>query len=161
MRSHSLLIVTLVTLAFGAGAMRADGRISYPEAYREWAHVKSAIIEPGHPYFDTEGGIHHIYANAAAREGYRSGVFRDGAVIVYELLELTEAGHVRTEGPRRRVDVMLRDEVRYASTGGWGFERFIADDRQHGAIGDKPATACFACHQRQAASSFVFSSFRQ
>ena len=33
------------------------------------------------------GGIHHIYANDKAIEGYRNELFPDGAVIIFDLLE--------------------------------------------------------------------------
>ena len=55
--------------------------IPYPTGYRLWAHVKSEIVEPQHPGSSTNGGIHHIYANTQALEGYRTGKFPDGSVL--------------------------------------------------------------------------------
>src|SRR5262245_10418854 len=64
--------------------------MSYPDGFRTWVHVKSVLITAAHPSFQAEGGLHHIYANAKAADGYRSGYFADGSVIVYELLETQE-----------------------------------------------------------------------
>ncbi|MER3451425.1 MAG: cytochrome C, partial [Thermus sp.] len=31
---------------------------SYPKGFRAWTHVKSMVIEPGHPLYETFGGQH-------------------------------------------------------------------------------------------------------
>jgi hypothetical protein len=41
-----------------AGAAE-PANVPYPAGYRDWAHVKSMVIEKGHPLFETFGGIHH------------------------------------------------------------------------------------------------------
>lgn len=134
--------------------------VPYPEGYRSWTHVKSMVIEEGHPLFESFGGIHHIYANDRALEGYRTGRFRDGAVIVFDLLEAIADGNAITEGQRKVVGVMRKDSNRYASTGGWGFEGFAGDSRTERVVGDQAAAACFACHQAQAGDDYVFSTYR-
>jgi hypothetical protein len=152
----SAVALSAATVRVMPSQVQADP--AYPDGFREWALVKSAVIVATHPAFATEGGIHHIYANAVARSGYGSGSFQDGAVIVYELLEAPETGGVMSEGRRRRVDVMVRDRARYAATGGWGFKRF-AGNEQHDLVGEKATAMCFSCHQRQV-PNFVFSRYR-
>ena len=139
----------------------AAGSVSFPKEFREWAHVKSATILAGHPAFATDGGQHHIYANPAALIGYRTGNYADGAIIVYELTDIQETNGVVNEGARKRVDVMVRDAKRFASTGGWGFGRFMGTNQTEQMLDEKGAAACFACHGRQTAKSFVFSAFRE
>ncbi len=134
---------------------REQGLISFPADYRFWAHVKSALVGPQSDAFSTEAGIHHIYANGTALEGYRTGDFPDGSILVYDLLEtLAVRGNV-IEGRQRRVDVMVKDE-RYASTGGWGFSTFAGADRKPQA----PRADCFGCHQSCGNHDYVFSEFR-
>jgi hypothetical protein len=58
------------------------------------------VIEPGHPLYEISGGIHHIYANESALEGYRTGSFADGAVIVFDPLEAIAADNAIAEGER-------------------------------------------------------------
>lgn len=133
----------------------------FPAGYRQWVHVKSALIGPQFPQFASEGGIHHIYANDKAMQGLRTGQFPDGAVLVYDLLETTENGGVISEGPRRRVDVMRKDSKAYAGSGGWWFGRFMGKDQQHETLTSEHRAACFACHQNRQAQGFVFSAFRE
>jgi cytochrome P460 len=134
--------------------------VPYPFGYREWTHVKSALIGPQNPAFDHWGGIHHIYANGKAMEGYRSGNFPAGAVLVFDVLSVTESSDGTSEGPRRLIDVMHRESGRYPNTGGWGFEEFRADSHTDRALDTNGAARCFACHASRKAHGFVFSYFR-
>ena len=143
-----------------AGADPAEG-VPYPHGYRDWTHVKSMVIQEGHPLFQQFGGIHHIYANDAAREGYRTGRFPDGAVLVFDLLEaLAEDGAI-VEGPRKVLGVMVRDRARFRATGGWGFEGYAGGDPARPAVGGNAAEACFACHRGAEDHDFVFSRWRE
>lgn len=158
---HLAAGAALAAAAVAGAAISADGAaVPYPEGYRAWRHVKSMVIEPGHALYGAFGGIHHLYANDAAMQGYESGHFPDGAVIVFDLLEAVSADHAVTEGKRKVVGVMHRDAKKYAATGGWGFEGFAGDSKTERAVGDKAATACFGCHAPQEAHEYVFSRYR-
>ena len=167
-RPHPQAIVYSAITAFAVTAIAiaavAPAPVPYPEGYRDWRHVKSMVIEEGHPLHGAFGGIHHLYANQVAVAGYRDGTFADGAVIVFDLLEAQSTpDHALVEGPRKVVGVMHRDAIRYAATGGWGFEGFKADTRDQRAVGPDPAiaaSACFDCHRQREAQGFVFSSWR-
>jgi hypothetical protein len=158
MRGGRSVLLTVLLLA--AASVDAAAPIAYPTGFREWMHVKSAIVGPASPAFATEGGIHHIYANPAAVAGYRTGKFADGATIVYELLETTEANGVTKEGARRRLDMMTRDSARFAATGGWGFERFMHGREEERALGEGGGATCYDCHKKMEATSLVFSVLR-
>jgi hypothetical protein len=132
----------------------------YPNGYRTWTHVKSALISQSHPAAEAEGGIHHIYANAKAVEGYRTGQFPDGSVVVYELLETKEKDGVISEGGRRRLDVMIRDSGRYQATGGWGYQRFMGTDQTNNILDAAAANRCQECHSRAPEHGSVFSRIR-
>lgn len=148
-------------LAAALPAAAADpAPVPYPKGYREWTHVKSMQILPGHPLYDAFGGLHHLYANAKAMAGYRSGRFPDGAVIVFDLREARTEGNAMTAGPRKVVGVMHRDAKRWRDTGGWGFEGFKGDSKTERAVGANAAKACFECHTSQKDRDFVFSSYR-
>src|SRR5688572_12599799 len=96
----------------------------FPEGYRAWQHVKTGLIGPAHKRFASVGGFQHVYANPQALQGYRTREFPEGSVIVFEWLEMTENEGAYVEGAVRNVDLMVKDAQRYASTGGWGFQRF-------------------------------------
>jgi hypothetical protein len=130
--------------------------VQYPENFRRWVHVGTGVILPGGPLPESEQGMHHIFANPKAVDGYASGDFADGAVIVYELREAQQKGGVIFEGERRRVDVMIKDSTLYKSTGGWRFERFFGNDQTQDAVHDS-RTSCFECHANAKTHGFVFS----
>jgi hypothetical protein len=146
-------------------ALAGHDEVAYPDGFRLSAHVKSMIIEEGHPLFDLVGGLHHIYANKKALDGYQglnngsSATFKNGSVIVLDLLQDVRGGNAITEGERKAVIVMEKDLKAYADTGGWGFQVF--DPVTKAPLLDKAAQAgCFGCHQGAAASDFVFSRLR-
>lgn len=132
--------------------------VPYPEGYRQWQHVKSMVIQEGHPLYASFGGLHHLYANPAAMEGYRTGKFPDGSVIVFDLLEARGADNTIVAGKRKVLGVMHKDAARYSATGGWGFEGFVGDSKTERAVGAKAAQACFGCHIAQQNRDYVFSS---
>ena len=152
-----------VILAVSSSALAADpAPVPYPEGYRSWTHVKSMVIEPGHALYASFGGIHHLYANKKALQGYRAGNnFPDGAVIVFDLLEAQSGGNAVQEGPRKVLGVMHKDAKKYAATGGWGFEGFKGDSKTERAVGGNAAGACYGCHAPQKDRGYVFSSYRK
>lgn len=154
------ILTTLSLLVLAQPVFAADAQVPYPTGYRDWHHVKSMVIESGHPLFAAFGGIHHLYANPKAVAGYKAGKFSDGAVIVFDLLEAKSADNAVTEGAHKVVGVMHKDAKRYAATGGWGFEGFGGGDKTNRVVRDNAADACFACHAPQKAQDYVFSKLR-
>ena len=130
--------------------------VQYPDNFRRWIHVGTGVILPGGPLPESEQGMHHIFANQKAIDGYSSGDFADGSIIVYELREAQQKNGVIFEGERRRVDVMIKDSSLYKRTGGWRFERFMGNDQSQDAIRDS-GTSCFECHSNVKKHGFVFS----
>ncbi|MFN7085857.1 MAG: cytochrome P460 family protein [Burkholderiales bacterium] len=150
----------LATLAVWPAHAAQPAAVAYPQGYRDWHHVKSMVINPGHPLYESFGGIHHLYANEKAVAGYKKGRFPDGAVIVFDLLEAKTADNAVTEGTRKVVGVMHKDAKKFKDTGGWGFEGFRGDSRSGRAVGADAASACYSCHTQQKDKDFVFSSLR-
>ena len=97
-----------------------------------------------------------MFANQDAANGFSSGNFADGSIIVYELREAQQKNGVIVEGDRKRVDVMIKDSGHYPSTGGWRFERFWGTDQAKDAIHDS-GVSCFQCHAKANAHGSVFS----
>jgi hypothetical protein len=155
------LVAPLVFVASFSLWAQLDEAVSFPKEFRKWAHVKSVLVGPRSAAFATEGGIHHIYANEKAREGYDTGKFPDGSVIVYDLLETTEVAGNTIEGPTRRVDVMVKDSERYPTTGGWQFMSFPEGKQTDGKLTAERQATCSACHAKRRDHDFVFSEFRK
>lgn len=147
-------------LAAAGAAVAADHKVAYPTGFRAWDHVKSMVINKGHPLYDAVGGIHHIYGNPKAMQGYKAGHrFADGAVIVFDLFDAVDKDNAVSEGARKAVIVMSRDAGKFASTGGWGYEVFDAKTRK-GTLDAKAAADCHGCHTQVKDSGFVFSTLR-
>jgi hypothetical protein len=147
-------------------AMQAEdkGEVPYPGGFRAWQHVKSIVVGAEHPSFANRGGIHHYYANDKAMEGYRTGKFPDGSVIVDEGL-FTKDGEgqakgIVLEGERRSVEVMVKNDQVYKDTGGWGFEAFARDERT-GKLQAGGRAQCHSCHSKAKGRDYVFSAVRK
>jgi hypothetical protein len=150
----------LVLAALPLSVLYADEATQFPESFRRWVHVGTGVIMPGTtPQMTNEEGMHHIFANQKAVEGYASGDFADGSMVVYELRETKQQNGVIFEGDRRRVDVMIKDSAHYASTGGWRFQRFMGNDQTQNSIHDS-GTSCFQCHQKASTHGFIFSQLK-
>jgi hypothetical protein len=138
----------------------ADVGVKYPEKFRTDFHVKSMVINQGHPLYDAVGGIHHIYANKKALEGYRAAnKFPDGAVITFDLFEAIDKDNAVSEGARKAVVVMQRDSKKFAATDGWGYQVFDPKTRK-GSLDAKAAADCHGCHMSVKQQGYVFSTLR-
>jgi hypothetical protein len=170
-----LFVFCTFAIAFAA-TIRAESESSnppavpYPDGYRQWQHVNSVVMpakmsdgktmgadgQPPAPH----GLIFNVYANEKAQEGYRTGHFPEGSVLIADWFFLEEKGPALMQGARKSVDVMIRD-ARYAETGGWGFENFDRDSRTIRNVGSKAVKSCFECHSRAKEHEFVFSSLQR
>lgn len=154
-------ILLTVAIAAATAAFAAEQTtVLYPAGYRSWRHVKSMVIEKGHPLYDAFGGIHHLYANTQAMEGYRKGKFPDGSIIVFDLLEASAENNTVGEGKRKVLGVTQKDSKKFSKTGGWGFEGFGGGDPKNRVVKDNAVKACFECHTAQKDKDYVFSSYR-
>lgn len=163
MKRALLVLVTAAAsvVLWRQSASAADAApVGYPDNFRSWSHVKSGVIGAQHKNFASLGGIHHVYANKEGMAGYRTRNFPEQSVVVFEWLEWAEKDGAILEGPRRQVDVMVKDSQRYASTGGWGFQRFMKDSKTE--LGSSPTPQqCFACHNQLKEDGLVLSKYRE
>lgn len=126
---------------FASGRAAEKTGVSFPDGYRSWQHVKSVIAA-------AEGGkIFQFYANEHAVEGYRTGRFPDGSIIVRETLRTID-------GERVALDVMKKDDQLYKETSGWGFETFDGD--KNARLTETDRAQCYSCHSKQKDRDLVF-----
>ncbi|MEO6687684.1 MAG: cytochrome P460 family protein, partial [Dokdonella sp.] len=104
--------IGILLLGTAASAGEAPS-VPFPDGFRDWHHVKTTVILPGHPMHAFVGGIDHTYANAPAMQGYASGIFPDGSILVYDTIDAHEADHAIDEGKRKVLGVMVKDSKRY------------------------------------------------
>jgi hypothetical protein len=129
--------------------------VTMPDGYRHW-EVVAPSQETG-----TLDELRAIVGNALAMAAYRNDAspFPDGAMLVklaYKRVASSEFPAAFVPGSPTTVQVMVKDSKKYASTGGWGFGRFIngapVDEAQH--------RTCFVCHAAHVRShDFVFTRY--
>ncbi|AHI66887.1 cytochrome P460 family protein [Burkholderia thailandensis] len=153
-----LLVAAQGDGAFADAPTRAASPIygvTLPDGYRKWQMIAPA--EEAAPLDE----LRVVLGNPAAVKAIERATlpFPDGAMLVKLAYKRRQSGDFESAtvpGAPTTVQVMVKDSRRYASTGGWGFGRFIngvpADEAQH--------RTCFACHQaRVKARDFVFTRF--
>lgn len=154
-----LFTLSVTCVAFMVQSQQPVNEVPYPEGYRKWMHIKTSIVGPQNPTFKVNGGFHHIYANEKAMQGYLTGHFPEGAVIVTDALEAqVQQNSNMNEGKRRHLDVMIKDSIKYAATGGWGYEEFRGDSKTERNATVAVQIQCFNCHSSQ--KNQVFSTYR-
>lgn len=164
MSKHSIAFVSAacaavlsLATACASGTLKKGEAVPQPVGYRNWHHVKSMVIQPGHALHEAFGGIHHVYANDGALAGLKTGVYADDAVFAFDLLEAKEGGNAVQEGERKVLGVMHRSAEAFAATGGWGFAGFTGDGKD--VVKDMSAQ-CYQCHASQKDKGYVFSQWR-
>ena len=121
--------------------------VTIPVGYRNWQ-----FVAPAH-----EGGslneLRVIVGNDKAMKAYRTDTlpFPDGSILVklawrhVPLVLKSDPGPPQAflAGHATSVQIMVKDSKKYASTGGWGFGKFIdgkaTDEAQH--------QTCLSCHE--------------
>ena len=156
-------LVVLWPITIAAVASQPTAPVKFPHDYRSWQHVSSSVVGPESKSFATRGGIHHYYANKKAVEGYRTGRFPNGSIIVDEGVLTTDGtgpfkGIVQ-EGDRRSLDVMVKNDRLYRDSGGWGFEHFEGQEAT-GRLDATGRTQCLECHSKRKDNDYVFSAIR-
>ena len=156
--AQSVILASFLVLSGCAHAN--EPKVDFPKGYKQWPHIKSMVIKPGHPLENPFQGLHHVYGNSKALIGFEEGVFPDGSILVFDLVQDKSGGKTIQEGQRKLVGVMQRDEKAFTNTGGWGFEGFAGNSKTERLVKDK-GIGCFSCHESQKKRNYVFSEPRK
>jgi len=149
--------IALILLSCIAGAALAEdsSAVPFPEGYRDWYVDHSTVALQGHTPED-EVGIQHVYANITAVTGLETGEFDDGAILVVDRFAYVEdSNKTLSQGDRKVIAVMQREQERFRDTGGWGFQAFKDGDPLHRLVTDG-GKACFSCHAPHSDNNFLF-----
>jgi hypothetical protein len=150
-----------MTVSAGGGDSAPIYGIEIPAGYRDWRLVSLAREE------GNLDDLRAILGNDVAIKAFRDGTrpFPDGTIIArlawsYVPSEENNEAFGRAQSfvagaPKNGVQFMVKDQARYAATGGWGFAQF--DD---GKPADQAMLAtCFSCHRPAEARDFVFTRY--
>jgi hypothetical protein len=154
-RHRAVLSVVVACAVFVASvpsrAASQDGSpifdVRIPAGYRQWQ-----LIAPSHEAGSLDE-LRGILGNPVAVEAYRKGTlpFPDGTILA-KLAWKHEASSVFPgaffPGRATTVQIMIKDSVKYASTGGWGFGRFMGGV----PVSRAQHETCYGCHQAHAKS---------
>ena len=151
--ANAKTLVVLACLGALSSAPAQKDPVPFPEGYRKWAHVHSALVAPG----GGRPGLYHIYANESAMRGYATGHFPNGSVIAFDLFDYKVENNVTTQTTRKLVDVMQKDSTS-AESGGWRFEEFVGEARVRK---EGIQAQCAQCHATRRDSDYVFSRYRE
>jgi hypothetical protein len=134
--------------------------VKIPPGYRDWKLISVAHEE------GSNNDLRAVLGNDVAIKAYREGKlpFPDGAIIArlawsYVPSEENNKAFGRAQsfvaGAPINIQFMVKDSLKYATTGGWGFAQF-----KDGKPADEaPLRTCFPCHQPAKAEDLVFTHY--
>ncbi len=139
----------------------ADGRLMFPEHYREWVYLSTGIdmnyrpdADMGHSMFD------NVFVNPEAYKAFvATGTWPNKTMLVLEVRgagsksAINKAGHYQTTELMGR-EVHVKDEARFQ--GKWAFFGF--DSEEPAKMFMKEMT-CYSCHEQHAAVDTTFVQF--
>jgi len=160
------VIVAVAIISWAPASGRADQEaapifgIKIVPGYRDWRLI-SVAHEAGNL-----NDIRAILGNDAAIKAYREGElpFPDGTVIARIAWMYVPSGENNrafgrqqsfVAGPATNVQFMVKDSIKYATTGGWGFAQF-KDGKPDPAA---KLETCFPCRELANARDFVFTRY--
>jgi hypothetical protein len=153
------IAVPSLLLALSTFAAQSADNVKIPTGYRNWFHVNTMVADKASPLFEGLGGMHNVHVNAIGEAALKKGgPFPDKTIFVTDLHDFSISDGSYVEGPLKGVAVMVKDQKKYAATGGWGFQFFAGADPNKPVITD-PVKQCFECHQPQKDKGYVFSTY--
>lgn len=162
MNRRSFVAATIIAMTAACGAPAppepaapAPNAITLPQGYQDWKVI-------GVSHRTDKNSLRVIVGNEAAVAAARSGntnPWPDG-VILGKLAwkDLTHASFpaATVPGELTHVEFMVKDKQKYATTGGWGYARWLGMEKK--PYGDSAAAAqeCFDCHTTVKDTDYVF-----
>lgn len=155
-------------LAEGGAKFNEAGELTRPAGYREWIYIGAPLtpndLNNGKAAFPE---FHNVYIDPASYAHWkRTGSFRDGTVIVKELVSVgakqSASGNGYFMGDYIGLEAMVKDKRRFTGEpGNWGFYRFTDEvnyDFKAMKVRAKANAAanCASCHQANAKQDLVF-----
>lgn len=143
----------------------AGGQLIRPTGYREWIFVGSPLtpndMNNGKAAFPE---FHNVYIDPVSWSHWKkTGEFRDGTVIVKELVSVgskqAPSGNGYFQGEYTGLEAMVKSKQHLSdANGNWGFFRFTIENSPtlHQTASAQPQENCMACHQSKAAKDQVF-----
>jgi hypothetical protein len=149
----------------GYAKFNEGGELMRPEGYRQWIYVGAPLtpndMNKGKAPFPE---FHSVYIDPESYKEYeKSGKFRDGTILVKELVSVGSKGAASGNGYFMGefvgLEATVKDSKRFKDEPGyWAYFSFT---EPKGAKTAKafPASACNGCHDGAAAEDWVFTQY--
>jgi len=113
-----MFLATVVHLAVSLCGRNSRMRAPFSKNSADGAMSRACWSARRAPLFGAKEESTTFTRTKKAPEGYASGRFPDGSVIVYDVLQTKEIADNSIEGPTPRMDVRVKQSVRDRTTGG-------------------------------------------
>lgn len=143
------------------GSFTKENVLLTPKNYREWVFIGAPVtpndMNDGKPAFPE---FHNVYIDPTSWNHWKkTGEFRDGTVIVKELVSVgtkeSASGNGYFQGEYNGIAATVKDSKRYPDRpGNWAYFTFESYEAKQGVI--QADEACAACHKANAAQDMVF-----
>ena len=143
------------------GSFTKENILLTPKNYREWVFIGAPVtpndMNDGKPAFPE---FHNVYIDPTSWNHWKkTGEFRDGTVIVKELVSVgtkeSASGNGYFQGEYNGIAATVKDSKRYPDRpGNWAYFTFESYEAKQGVI--QADEACAACHKANAAQDMVF-----
>ncbi len=144
----------------------AKGELQRPTGYRKWTYVGTPLTPN-----DMNGGkaafpeFHNVYINPESFDHYeKTGEFRDGTVLVKELLSVgtkqASSGKGYFMGDFIGLEVSMKDKSRFKDEpGNWAYFSFGHEYPLAASAKPQAAAICSSCHGGLADDDYVFTQY--
>ena len=144
----------------------ADGKLRQPIGYRKWVYLGTPVtpneLNKGEAPFPE---FHNVYMDPESFDSYeKTGVYRDGTVIVKELVSVGDKEATSGNGYFMKdfigLEVSIKDAKRFKNEpGNWAYFSFGHAYPLKETTAKNAFVSCGECHQNSAASDLVFSQY--
>jgi hypothetical protein len=175
--TYSIAFTMMLAIIASMGATSAqaqeyftieNGQLERPQGYREWVYVGTPVtpndMNDGKAAFPEH---HNVYIDPESWAHWKSsGEFRDGTILVKELVSVGSkaavSGNGYFQGDYIGLEATIKSTTHYADEpGNWAYFSFSTPD--YTPLTDTaekfPAASCNACHAAAAADDFVFTQY--
>ncbi|MCC6984680.1 MAG: cytochrome P460 family protein [Bauldia sp.] len=149
-------LIGAATAAFAQGAVApAPNGIAMPEGYKDWRVIGVSARTDNNT-------LRIIIGNDLAVEAARAGQtnpWPEGTIIgklVFPQRADPNWAAANVPDGFRHAEFMIKDTTAYASTGGWGYARWLGPEQTPFGADANFAQECFACHVPVASRDYVF-----
>lgn len=155
MSRYTLTLACALAATPAFAAEPAPNGITLPEGYRGWP-----VLSVHHR--SDNGTLRAVLGNDVAQQAARDGrtnPWPDGTVLaklVWKAVKHDRWESALAPGDFVHAEFMIKDAAKYASTGGWGFARWLGTEQKPYGKDAGFVQECFGCHQPVKDRDYVF-----